>query len=627
MKPKTNDTETTTLFQTFGRLGPFVKPYSGRLFGGFLSALAAGIVSLAIPQVMGELVNNVLHPGTPVSALWWVTAVVAVLGVLEAVFIYLRRVFVITPASLLEAEMRIGLFKHLQQLPVSFHDKWASGQLLSRSMGDLSHTRRWLAFGAIMFVVSGVTIVVGLVVMFSSSWILGLVYLVGAIPIMIRSFYFRNRFRRVSRLSQDQAGDLATNVEESVQGIRVLKAFGRGQEALDDFEARAMDLRETEITKAKTIASFLAVIVSVPELVLGIGLILGTWLVVQGELTVGGLVAFFATAAVLARPVENVGMLLGMTFATKTALDRYFDVFDATNTIVSPAAITASTGTSTASTATTSADSATAASDNPQLGEADRGTEAAASSLELENVTFAFADAPDAPILRSVDLSLRPGETMALVGPTGSGKSVLCELIPRLYDVTGGRVLLDGVDVRELPLDTVRSRVAIAFEDSILFSSTVRDNVLLGAPARTDEALEEALNVAEAHFAKELPEGVDTMIGEQGLSLSGGQRQRLSLARAIAAKPSVLVLDDPLSALDVRTEEQVTENLRAALEGTTTLIVAHRPSTVVLADRVALLQDGTIQDVGTHEELLARSAAYRDVISSFEEAPTVEEIL
>ncbi|GAB2892017.1 ABC transporter ATP-binding protein [Neomicrococcus lactis] len=607
MKTESRTAETTTLFGTLKRLGPFVKPYSWRLFGGFLAALAAGIVALAIPQVMGELVNNVLHPGTPTSALLWVTAIVAVLGALEAFFIYLRRVFVITPASLLEAEMRIGLFKHLQQLPVSFHDKWASGQLLSRSMADLSHTRRWLAFGAIMFVVSTVTIIVGLGVMFSSSWILGVLYLLGAIPVVIRSFYFRNRFRVVSRLSQDQAGDLATNVEESVQGIRVLKAFGRGQEALDGFETRAQTLRETEISKAKTLGAFLAVIVSVPEIVLALGLILGTWLVVHQQLTVGGLVAFFATAAVLARPVESVGMLLGMTFATKTALDRYFDVRDSVNTITSPA--------------------------QPKpFPDVDGGTPAAASSsksasLELQNVSFAFADAPDAPILKDVNLAVRPGETMALVGVTGSGKSALCELVPRLYDVTGGRILLNGVDLRELDLETVRSRVSIAFEDSILFSSTVRDNVLLGAPERTEAALKEALAVAEADFVNELPEGVNTMIGEQGLSLSGGQRQRLSLARAIAAKPSVLVLDDPLSALDVRTEEKVTENLRVALQRTTTLIVAHRPSTVVLADRVALLKDGTIVDVGTHAEMLARNADYRDVISSFEQAPTVEEVL
>lgn len=607
MKTAPSAAESTSLFDTLKRLGPFVKPFSWRLFGGFLSALAAGIVALAIPQVMGELVNNVLHPGTPVSALWWVTAIVAVLGALEAIFIYLRRVFVITPATMIEADMRVGLFKHLQELPVSFHDKWASGQLLSRSMADLSHTRRWLAFGAIMFVVSAVTIIVGLAVMFNSSWVLGLLYIVGAIPIMIQSFYFRNRFRVVSRLSQDQAGDLATNVEESVQGIRVLKAFGRGKEALDGFHRRAENLRETEISKSKTLGTFLAVIVSVPEVVLAIGLVLGTWLVVQGQLTVGGLVAFFATAAVLARPVENVGMLLGMTFATKTALDRYFEVMDATNTITSPA------------------QSASQPGENSGAGAASSSSKSV--TLELENVSFAFADAPDAPILKDVNLALRPGETMALVGVTGSGKSALCELIPRLYDVTAGRILLDGVDLRDLPLDTVRSRVSIAFEDSILFSSTVRDNVLLGAPERTDQALDEALAVSEAGFAKLLPEGVDTMIGEQGLSLSGGQRQRLSLARAIAAKPSVLVLDDPLSALDVRTEETVTNNLKLALQGTTTLIVAHRPSTVALADRVALLKDGTIDDVGTHDELLGRNASYRDVISSFEEAPTVEEVL
>ncbi|WP_413544069.1 ABC transporter ATP-binding protein [Citricoccus nitrophenolicus] len=256
--------------------------------------------------------------------------------------------------------------------------------------------------------------------------------------------------------------------------------------------------------------------------------------------------------------------------------------------------------------------------------------------LAFESVGFRFPDAAEGSesVLRDVTLHLEPGETMALVGLTGSGKSTLVQLVPRLYDATAGRVLVDGVDVRDHALLELRRKVSIAFEDATLFSDSIRNNVLLGAPAEiladpdaAQELLDLALDTAQAGFAHEMPEGVDTQIGEEGLSLSGGQRQRIALARSIAAQPEILVLDDPLSALDVRTEELVTQRLRRVLTGTTTLIVAHRPSTVALADRVAVLQDGRIRDVGTHAELLARSTAYRFIISSFEEDKSIESVM
>lgn len=579
--------------QTFARLLPFVKPIMPRLIFGFLCALAAGIVALTIPQVLAWLVNNVLRPQGDSSNVWLAVGLVAGLGTLEAVLVFLRRQFVITPAARLETQLRVRFYEHLQRLPVAFHERWGSGQLLSRSMSDLSLLRRWLAFGSLMLVVSTVTVLTGLVLMFNSSWVLGSIYLIGAIPITIKAFHFRNTYRAASRLSQDQAGDLATAVEESVHGIRVIKAFGRGRHMYDGFNSRAKELRDTEVTKARTLASFLVFIVSIPEATLGLGLVAGLWLTSQDQLSIGALVAFFATATVLAGPVENMGMLLGMTLTTKTALDRHFEVMDVENTIASPA---------------------------EPLRPADP-----VGDLELSNVHFSFPDAAgtSAPTLRGVNLRVRPGETMALVGMTGTGKSTLLQLIPRLHEVTSGRVLIDGVDVRDWDLTELRRCVAVAFEDTILFSSSIRENVLLGAPelpeAHLDALLDEAIDTAQAGFARSLPHGLDTIIGEEGLSLSGGQRQRIALARAIAAKPRVLVLDDPLSALDVRTEETVTAKLRATLTGTTTLVVAHRPSTVMLADRVALLKDGAIHDVGTHSELLAGNAHYRFVIASLED--------
>ncbi|MFK4637926.1 ABC transporter ATP-binding protein [Paenarthrobacter histidinolovorans] len=577
----------TSFFTSVGRLYPHVRPILPRLFMGLICALLASIVALTIPQVLRVLVNNSLQPGGSTEAVWIAAVVILALGIAEAGLVALRRQFVINPATTVETRMRVTLYGHLQELTVAFHDRWGSGQLLSRAMTDLSFLRRWMAFGAIMLVVTTLTVIIGVGVMFSMSWQLALIFLAAAVPIMINSFRFRRRFSLVARLSQDQAGDLATTVEESVHGIRVLKAFGRSREALENFNGQAEELRQTEIAKAKQQAGFTLVVTLLPELALGVGLVVGVMLAASGQLSIGALVAFFATAAVVATPVEFSGMLLAMALTAKTALDRHFEVMDTENTITSP--------------------------ETAVVPETVKG------ALRFDHAGFGFDDG--GTLLHDITLDIRPGETMALVGITGSGKSALLQLVPRLYDVTAGAVTIDGVDVRDFDIDELRKVVAVAFEDTTLFSSSVRDNVLLGAPDPSEAALDEALDVAQAHFAYSLPDGVDTLIGEEGLSLSGGQRQRIALARAIAAKPNVLVLDDPLSALDVNTEERVEARLREVLRETTTLIVAHRPSTVALADRVALLENGTITAVGTHTELLAENDHYRYVIASLDAGP------
>jgi ATP-binding cassette subfamily B protein len=393
----------------------------------------------------------------------------------------------------------------------------------------------------------------------------------------------------VARRSQDQAGDLATAVEESVHGIRVLKAFGRGTHALKNFASQAEDLRGTEIEKAKAIAGIWLWLLLVPDVTFALCLFGGVWLAATGQISEGELVAFFATATVLRFPVESIGFLLSMTFDTRTAADRFFEVMDAPNTITDP--------------------EAPKSIANPE------------GRLAFRNVHFRYQDSPAQypDLLDGVDLELEPGETMAIVGLTGSGKSTLTALTTRLYDVTGGSIEVDGVDVRHLTRTELRTHIAMAFEDATLFSASVRDNVLLGRPQSTEEELAEALEIAQADFVYDLPDGLDTKVGEEGLSLSGGQRQRLALARAVAAAPSILVLDDPLSALDVDTEALVEAALRRVLASTTALIVAHRPSTVMLADRVALLEGGRITAVGKHSELLLTSDHYRFVISSLED--------
>ncbi|MBK4348317.1 ABC transporter ATP-binding protein [Lacisediminihabitans changchengi] len=559
-----------------------------RVYLGMVSALLAALVALLIPQVLQRIVDGPLKDGD-VSQLWWPVAAVLGLGVLEAVMIWFRRFFVLQPGTAVEADMRNSLYDKLQDLPVGFHDRWPSGQLLSRALSDLNLIRRWLSFGIVLLVVNVITIVVGFVFLISISWVLGLIFVICSIPLWIYGFSFEAKYSVVARRSQDQAGDLATAVEESVHGIRVLKAFGRGQHALKNFASQAEKLRGTEIEKAKAIAGIWLWLLLVPDVTFALCLLAGVWLAANGQITVGELLAFFATATVLRFPVESIGFLLSMTFDTRTAADRFFDVMDSENTITDP--------------------------EHPKTIENPQGR------LVFDNVHFRYQDSPAqyADLLDGVDLELEPGETMALVGLTGSGKSTLTALTTRLYDVTGGSVKLDGVDIRDLTRIDLRTHIAMAFEDATLFSATVRDNVLLGRPEASEDDLAEALDIAQAKFVYDLPNGLDTTVGEEGLSLSGGQRQRLALARAVAAKPEVLVLDDPLSALDVDTEALVEAALRRVLASTTALIVAHRPSTVNLADRVALLEGGRVTAVGTHSELIATNDHYRFVISSLED--------
>ena len=575
-------------FAAIARLYPYAKPAMPRIYLGMIAALLAGIVALLIPQVLRSLVDGPLQTGDA-AQIWPAFAIVLGLGILEAIMIALRRWFVLQPGTHIEARMRNGFYEKLQDLPVSFHDRWPSGQLLSRAVSDLNLIRRWISFGLVLLVVNIVTIIVGFVFLVNISWILGVIFIICSIPLWIYGYVLENKYSVVARRSQDQSGDLATTVEESVHGIRVLKAFGRGKHALRGFARQAEDLRGTEIEKARAIAGIWLWLLLVPDVTFALSLLGGVWLTAHGQITQGELVAFFATATVLRFPVESIGFLLSMTFDTRTAADRFFEVIDSVNTITDP--------------------------ENPKSVEKPEGR------LVFDDVHFRYQDASSeyTDLLNGIDLELEPGETMALVGITGSGKSTLTALTTRLYDVTGGTVRIDGVDVRDLTRAELRTHIAMAFEDATLFSASVRDNVLLGRPESTDAELAEALEIAQAGFVYDLPEGLDTTVGEEGLSLSGGQRQRLALARAVAAKPSVLVLDDPLSALDVDTEALVEAALRKVLASTTALIVAHRPSTVMLADRVALLENGRITAVGRHSDLLVSSEHYKFVISSLED--------
>ncbi|MEV1026160.1 ABC transporter ATP-binding protein [Streptomyces sp. NPDC050264] len=569
--------------RTLLRLWPYVRPVRARWSGAAAVAVLASLVGLLFPLVLKWIVDGPVTDRDP-GGVWAGAGVLLALGIVEALLFGLRRWLIARPLAGVEAAMRGDLYRHLQRLPVSFHDRWASGQLLSRGTTDLMVVRMFLAFPLTFLIVNGVTIAAGLTLLVAQDWSLGLVLLAPAVPLIAVCYRFEHGYAQASRRAQDQVGDLTTVVEESVLGIRIIKGFGRHRSQARVFRELSRTLRGTELTKARLLAGILAVITLLPEAALGAALVIGTVQVADGELSTGTLVAFLSTALALRWPIESIGFLLAMSQEAATATRRYFEVMDAEE-------------------------------EDPLV----RQSAAAPGEdgLRFDGVEFRYPDAAEdsEPTLRRIDLHVRSGETMALVGATGCGKTTLTALVPRLYDVTAGRITLDGRDVTAVPRDELRTLVSMAFEEPTLFSASVAENVLMGAPDGTPEQVERALGVAQADFVRRLPDGVDTEVGEQGLSLSGGQRQRLALARSVVGAPRFLILDDPLSALDVHTEAAVEAALRRVLADSTALVVAHRPSTVLLADRVALLSRGRITAVGTHHELLRTSAEYRHLMS------------
>ncbi|WP_405902759.1 ABC transporter ATP-binding protein/permease [Streptomyces sp. NBC_00656] len=573
--------------QSLLRLWPYVKPVRTRLFGAALIAIVASCLGLVIPLVLKWIVDGPVAHQDP-GGVWLGALFLLLLGITEAVLFGVRRWMVARPLAGVEASMRADLYRHLQRLPVAFHDRWSSGQLLSRGTTDLMLLRMFLVFPLTFLLVNTTTILIGFVILLIQEWTLGLVLLVPVVPLVIICSVFETKYSVVARRAQDQVGDLTTVVEESVLGIRIIKGFGRHRSQALAFRALSERLRTTELGKARLLAGIWALITTIPELAIGAALVLGTIQVADGGLSAGTLVAFLSTALALRWPVESIGFLLAMSQESATATERFFEVMDV------------------AEEEDTSVSGSAARDEQPEAG-----------GMVFEGVGFRYPDAEEdsVPVLKRIDLRIRPGETMALVGATGSGKTTLTALVPRLHDATSGRITLDGEDITAMPRERLRELVSVAFEEPTLFSASVGENVLMGAGGGGEEELRRALSVAQAEFVHDLPHGIDTQVGEQGLSLSGGQRQRLALARAVVGRPRFLVLDDPLSALDVHTETLVEAALRRVLEETTAIVVAHRPSTVMLADRVALLTEGRISAVGTHQELLRSNAEYAWLMS------------
>ncbi|MFC8825899.1 ABC transporter ATP-binding protein [Streptomyces sp. NPDC057137] len=568
-----------------------------------LLAVVASCLALVVPLVLKWLVDGPVSDGH-VAGVWLGGGVLLLLGVVEAGIFGVRRWLTARPLAAVEASMRGGLHDHLQRLPVSFHDRWSSGQLVSRGTADLGSLQGFLALALPFLVVNGVTLLVGCVLLLAQRWVLGLVLLAPVVPLLAVCSFLEARYGLAARRAREQAGDLTTMVEESVLGFRVVKSFGHHDRLTRAFRQRALRMRGTELAKARLLAALSALLAVLPDASLGAVLVLGAVEVADGELSPGTLLAFLAIAMELRPAVTSTGSLLAMSSDAATAADRYFEVMDEPAPADHARAhLTHRAGTGAGAWA--------------RSGE---GSEAAAAEVVFDDVEFRYPDASpgEPPVLRGVSLRIAPGETVALVGATGSGKSTLVTLVPRLHEPTGGRILLDGADVTALTRDELRRQISVAFEDPPLFSTTVAENVLLGAEDADEADLTRALAIAQADgFVRALPYGALTHVGEQGMSLSGGQRQRLALARAVVGRPRLLVLDDPLSALDIHTESLVEAALRRVLATTTALVVAHRPSTVLLADRVALLSGGRITAVGTHDDLLRTCTEYASLMSTF----------
>ncbi|MGV0852033.1 ABC transporter ATP-binding protein [Mycolicibacterium phlei] len=565
------------------RLLPYLLPYRARWILMITIAIASLAATVTIPLMTKAVIDGpVRHQDQ--RGLWLLGTAAMGVGVCEAVLWFIRRWLAARATMGVEADIRKDLYARLQVLPMSFHGRWQSGQLLSRIMNDLGTIRRFMSFGLLFLLLNTLQITVVTAILLAMYWPLGVVVVVSIVPITLTVLHFQQEYTRLSRLAQDQSGHVATHVEESALGLRVVKSFGREDYVYDRFDEQLTALYRTQVERVSVSAKFWTLLEVIPNLTLIVVLGFGAYAAGHGHVTMGTLVAFITMMLSLVWPIASLGFLLSMTQESFTAANRIAEIFDAPREIV----------------------------DGPHDDTPTGGR------LELVDVGFRFPDSEEW-VLRHVNLTLEPGETFALVGSTGSGKSVLTALLSRLYDVTEGSIRIDGIDIRDLSLSALRQAVATAFEDPTLFSMSVAENLRLGRPDATDEQLAQAIEIAAAEFVYDLPFGLDTRIGEQGMSLSGGQRQRLSLARAILAAPRILVLDDTLSALDVHTEAIVEEALSRVLHAVTGIVVAHRASTVLLADRVALLENGTITHVGTHAELLASVPQYRYLLAADDE--------
>jgi ATP-binding cassette, subfamily B, bacterial len=572
-------TQSPPYFQTFGRLLGFLRPYRWSLIASVVLAIGSQIAGLALPWLTGEVIDEAIAKDDR-ALLQALVAAVAVAGLAKALMLVGRRFIAGRQALGVEFDIRNALYAHLLRLSWGFYDRHQTGQLMSRATVDLQQVRFFLGYGLIFFSQHVITIVATTAILFVIDWQLALIALAITPILVLVAYRYSRASHPILREVQQRMADMTTVAEENIVGVNVVKAFAQEPSEAAKFARRSEGVFAESIKATRQRAFYVPFLSFLPLLAQAAVLLAGGHRVVSGELAIGEFVAFNVYVLLLVMPLRMLGMWIGTSQRAIASGERIFEVLDEPEDVV----------------------------ESPDA----RPLPAGRGHLRFEHVTFGYD--PERPVLHDVHLELEAGRTVALIGHTGSGKTTLTTLVPRFYDVQEGRVLLDGVDVRDVRLGDLRREIGIVSQDPFLFSTTVRDNIAFGALEATDEEIERAARMAQAHeFVVELPKGYDTVIGERGITLSGGQRQRIAIARAILVDPRVLVLDDATASVDATTEAQIRLGLREAMKGRTTLIVAHRLSTISLADEVVVVEHGRIVARGTHEDLIHESGVYREI--------------
>ena len=565
---------------TFVRLLGFLRPYRAGLAVSVVLAVGSQAAQIALIWVTGRSVIDRALLHRDAHRLWISVAVIVALGAVRAALMLGRRIISGRQALDVEMDMRSGLYAHLVRLSFRFYDRHQTGQLMSRATVDLPGVRFFLGYGLIFFFQNVLTVVSVTVVLFFFEWKLALIALAITPPLVALAYRYSHIAHPTLREVQQRLADVATVAEENIVGVHVIKAFAQEPSEEEKFRRRSELVFEQTLKANRQRATYVPLISFVPLIAQAGVLLAGARMVTNHSLTPGSFVSFNLYLAMLVMPLRSLGMWIGQAQRATAAGERIFQVLDEPEEV----------------------------RDRPRAVELPDGDGA----IRFEGVTFEYLEGR--PVLRDVDLDVPAGRTLAVIGHTGSGKTTLTALVPRFYDVTAGRVTVDGVDVREVSLASLRSAIGVISQDPFLFSATVRENIAFGRGDLSQDEVERVARAAQAHeFVERLPQGYDTVIGERGITLSGGQRQRIAIARALAVNPRILILDDATASVDATTEAHIRVGLREAMRGRTTFIIAHRLSTIALADEIVVLDDGRVAARGTHDELLESSPVYREI--------------